>query len=333
MSVASHNSPLRPVNRTAPCPICEKPDWCSRSTDGEVIICMRVRSNKQTKNGGYLHLTTDPQNREPYIKPIRPVASAERRHEVYSALLDRISLSHLHSEHLLKTRRLSETTITRVSFATVPNWANANAIAAEMDLEFDLDHVPGFYIEDGKRRLKFAGTNGFFIPIRDSQHRISALQIRRDSPYKERRYLLFSSATGYRDGVSIELEKGASSGVPSHFARAWQTREAVVITEGALKAEVCAEHLEQPVIGLVGVGTFKDRFGWTLRTAHPTLTRVAIAFDADSEENEAVAHQLNRLRLALTDAQLDVTILSWPITEGKGFDDYLLHQEVAGCRN
>jgi hypothetical protein len=41
------------------CPICGKADWCSIAADEAVCICMRVESNKRTKNGGFLHRLTD----------------------------------------------------------------------------------------------------------------------------------------------------------------------------------------------------------------------------------------------------------------------------------
>jgi len=43
------------VSRHRPCPICEKSDWCGISADGEVVCCMRVRSDRPTRNGGWLH--------------------------------------------------------------------------------------------------------------------------------------------------------------------------------------------------------------------------------------------------------------------------------------
>lgn len=45
------------VTRKRPCAICGRPDWCGY-TDG-AGLCMRVESEKQTKNGGWLHKTED----------------------------------------------------------------------------------------------------------------------------------------------------------------------------------------------------------------------------------------------------------------------------------
>ncbi len=45
------------VTRQSPCPICNKPDWCSISSDGAIVVCMRVSDGavKETRNGGFLH--------------------------------------------------------------------------------------------------------------------------------------------------------------------------------------------------------------------------------------------------------------------------------------
>lgn len=41
------------VRKNAPCPICSKDHWCSVS--GNVVHCMRVRSDKPAKKGGWIH--------------------------------------------------------------------------------------------------------------------------------------------------------------------------------------------------------------------------------------------------------------------------------------
>jgi len=49
------------VTSQNPCPICEKPDWCGTSEDGNLAVCMRESegSIKKTDNGGYLHRLKD----------------------------------------------------------------------------------------------------------------------------------------------------------------------------------------------------------------------------------------------------------------------------------
>jgi len=60
------------VTRKKPCPICEKPDWCSISADGQVVVCMRAESSKPCKSGGWFHNLAEPvQYRpEPRKKPV-----------------------------------------------------------------------------------------------------------------------------------------------------------------------------------------------------------------------------------------------------------------------
>jgi len=43
------------VTRQAPCPVCEKPDWCTVTADGALVCCMRVTSDRKAKNGGWIH--------------------------------------------------------------------------------------------------------------------------------------------------------------------------------------------------------------------------------------------------------------------------------------
>jgi hypothetical protein len=250
-----------------------------------------------------------------YIAP--PLAPIERRHAVYSALLDNLPLYKIHADQLANRRRLSDTTIAAEAFASVPAKSFARPLVEKLAGEFDLSYVPGFFKGGGKWHLRFVGLPGFYIPIRDHKGRISALEIRRDTEESKRRFLLVSSAG---DGFPL----GASSGAPPHFARPHR-RHTVVITEGALKADVCAEMLDVCVVGLVAVGTFGHRVGWELREALPGLGQIYIGYDADWRTNDKVRHHLRRLTEALSNAGLGAKMLEWPPEQGKGLDDYLMN--------
>lgn len=47
------------VSKNNPCPICRHPDWCTVSTDGVTVCCMRTCSLTPAKNGGYIHRLGD----------------------------------------------------------------------------------------------------------------------------------------------------------------------------------------------------------------------------------------------------------------------------------
>lgn len=43
------------VNKSRPCPVCKKTDWCLVAKDGSAAICPRVPSNKPLGESGFLH--------------------------------------------------------------------------------------------------------------------------------------------------------------------------------------------------------------------------------------------------------------------------------------
>jgi len=53
------------VSRQRPCPVCHKPDWCTYTSDGRAVCCMRVESGKAVRNGGWLHRVNDGGARPP----------------------------------------------------------------------------------------------------------------------------------------------------------------------------------------------------------------------------------------------------------------------------
>ncbi len=59
------------VTRSEPCPICEHPDWCARTTDGMAVYCMRVESDKPIESGGWIHRLDEPLPPVPAPKPVK----------------------------------------------------------------------------------------------------------------------------------------------------------------------------------------------------------------------------------------------------------------------
>lgn len=298
---------LRRSNRARKCPICQG-QGCGQSPG--ITLCWRVQSDKQAKSGAYIHTDTTAAGPAVWTPPEVPLASIERRHAVYSALLEMCDLSASHRHHLESVRHLPPTAIWRAQFRTVPNRMTGDAIASHLASRWELKGVPGFWRKDGRWVLSFAGKAGFYIPLRNATGQIEALQIRAD--FGKPKYLLVSSR---------DLPDGVSSGAPAHFTHL--KGESAVITEGGLKAEVIAEKLQTFVIGLVAVGTFPDSFGQQLKRICPYLRRVAIAFDADWRTNEMVMGQMRRLAESLKAAGLAVEVRTWPAEQGKGYDDYL----------
>ena len=64
------------VSRAEPCPVCKRPDYCTRTTDGAAVKCMRVESEKPDKGklGGWIHnLADDP------LPPMPPPKKVDKK--------------------------------------------------------------------------------------------------------------------------------------------------------------------------------------------------------------------------------------------------------------
>src|SRR5205823_3195094 len=118
------------VTKASPCPVCKEPDWCSVSTDGAVVKCMRIADGsfrtKTDKNGTPFHLhrlnghTSPPAPPPP--RPSGPVpdrADANKLHEIYSELLKLLPLTEGHRGDLRK-RGLADEVITANGYGSLP---------------------------------------------------------------------------------------------------------------------------------------------------------------------------------------------------------------------
>jgi conjugative relaxase-like TrwC/TraI family protein len=203
------------VKRGRPCPICEKTDWCSVSEDGAVAICMRVPSEHETRNGGYLHLLEDGVSREKVAVTVEVKqhtrAGIERRDAIHRELLGALTLAARDHKNLVK-RGLDEAAITRGGYKSVPSSVSVHDVSARFK-DRDVTGIPGFYKQDGSWKLNANDWHaGFLVPVRDIRGRIEGFQIRRaEVKTDEPRYVWLSSSN---------KNDGASSGAPAHFRRA-----------------------------------------------------------------------------------------------------------------
>lgn len=328
-SVTTNYSRLLRVTRSHPCPVCRHASWCSYWEDGRGAICMRRQSGQPARNAqGWLHFFDDASpapTRSPLIR-MRPQpavadrADVERRHAVYTSLLSALTLWPEHQQELIG-RGFPPEQIQRLQYRSAPAAAEAPLVTRSLSLEYDLGGVPGFYQQQGGWRMTRTGP-GFFIPYRNERGMIEALQLRR-FPYSGRdKYLWLSSK---------DRPAGVSSGSPVHFSLALRLANAdeVIITEGALKADVAAYLSSTPVIAAAGVSNFGENFTARLRTSFPNLRRTVIAFDRDLLEKAQVSRALLHLSQQLENARFQVRVRTWP-PPAKGYDDYLLSQLTIG---
>lgn len=310
------------VTKDNPCPICGKPDWCMVSADGKAAICPRVESPQNLGEAGYLHkLDSDDSEDEPsYVRRSAsrsspptttdfPIAKVARRHTAYATLLeDALSLSDDHAANL-KARGLPSEVVEANGYRTLPK-NDRRQLAAKVTADVKVAGVPGFYLDGDKPSLN--GAAGLLIPIRAASRSIVACQIRRDRVDGGGKYMWLSSSG---------MDYGSGPGSPAHLA--WpQDLEypgIVVVTEGALKADIIAHFLKCPAIGVAGVASWRKAVDMLVQL----LPReVALAFDNDRFENKVVQDNLTKLEDKLIAEHFKVYEVQWPLNY-KGFDDYL----------
>lgn len=93
------------VSLSEPCPVCKRPDYCTRTTDGTAVKCMRVGSDFPDKGrlGGWIHKMSDPLPPIPPPKPVekkadwteecRKMFNHEKAHDKRCELADQLKVS------------------------------------------------------------------------------------------------------------------------------------------------------------------------------------------------------------------------------------------------
>lgn len=333
------------------CRVCKKPDWCGYTTNEQTSICMRISNGSKgtSRNGGNifhhnrLFLAAKPRTNRKQAPPPIEVAPIEIRNAVYEELIRRSPALKYYSQLIdgpggLLSRGLGETetenygalprthkeraslahTLNKFLKVRFPEYAVRSTHAA-------ITGVPGFW-QDKTGNLQLWNPSDYnmpllVIPYRDDQGRIQACQLRLH------RNDLRTGEKKYRWLACHFESRGTSSGTPIHFTFNPATLppgQTVIITEGALKAEVLLSLKPKArVIATSGVSCSHAEIIESARSYS-----VLIAFDADYKTNPAVARQLARLiaareqDVAAHDLKTTTRIITWQ--RHKGIDDAVL---------
>lgn len=247
-------------------------------------------------------------------------APLKERDKTYSSFLNMISLSDEHREEL-RRRGLRDSDIYANGYKSVPKMGYSK-IPRDLRREAcDLLGVPGFFKKDDVWSLQKT-KSGFFIPARDLSDElprnrfgsIQGLQIRFDT-VKE-------GDTRYKWLSSRNMDSGCGAETYVHFVGVPQN--AIILTEGPLKADIIYRFLEVPVAAVPGVNSQQKLEEMLPRLWAVGVRKIKTAFDMDYLQNINVQESYIKLVKLLRRYGFGVERLLWD-ADYKGLDDYLLN--------
>lgn len=263
-----------------------------------------------------------PRAATPRPEPARSVekADADTLDAVYTSLFELCPLGKAHGE-LLTGPGHGLTRAQALRYRTLPSDTRdiCDKLVSQYGRETVL-RVPGF-IEKGGRVVTPAHLAGIIMPTHDTSGHIVAVDVRVDDAADGGKYRKLSGCGG------------ASCGTPVHVARPAELRDArtVWVTEGNKKCDVAADALGCVVLGLAGVGTWRNALATLdeLADEGEGVTTCVIAFDRDSKPETAATVDSVRQQLAAEVNAMGyaVRVAEWDASAAKGIDD-LLHASL-----
>lgn len=328
------------ASRSRRCPVCESDSWCQigRGTYSGVVLCKRVASPREKCNRDgvtyWVHSDRDVAERrgadaDHYEADVRR-APATVLDEAYRAVLATLRLDDRHRDNL-RARGLSDEAIARGGYRSLHVDGRARAARAiERAVgEEAMKGVPGVVREqrDGRTWWSLRGAAGMLIPSMDLLGRVVALKVRADDAFGGARYTAVSSRRHGGPSAVVNVH------VPVSARERCARRRVLWVTEGELKADVCSALDRFAIVGVPGVSLWKSAIA-VCEALDPR--RVVVAFDADwmSEDPKKrhVREAREHLVTALASLGFETQAAEWPLSDGKGLDDYLLALRRAARR-
>ena len=237
------------------------------------------------------------------MKGVAPNANAQ----VYGTYLSALGLDGEHKANL-RERGLSNKEIKANGYATKPVGNSAQAIKAlgTVETAYDLEGVPGFFLNEKRNIRSVVPIRGMCVPCRDPSGGIHGVVVRTEG--LDSKYVAFSSAgkpQGARSWQNIHVPLGERS-------------TKLRITEGILKADVATALGDVLCLGMHGLHPSKD-------TQHifETLEVSTLVIALDQEESRDVKLATGKLIQQAVAFGCDWEIELWDPSDGKGIDDVL----------
>ena len=239
----------------------------------------------------------------------RPLASLKQRNAAYLSL---IVFSGLRDEHkaALARRGIPEFAMDRYSSTPLPG-TEIELCRRIMSDGTSLDGVPGFFrLRSGEWTI-VRQKNGIMIPVTDEHSNVEGIQVRLDDA-TERKYRWLSSSG---------FDYGTGAKAACHIAG--EASETMLLTEGALKADIIYGLSGRSVIAVPGVNALSNLEECIDRLQQSAgLKEVWVCYDMDMYENEHVRRANARLYAMLCAKGIKARNYKWD-PRFKGLDDFL----------
>ena len=228
-----------------------------------------------------------------------PLMDTDARSATYEALLGALTLASDHRENLV-SRGLSPDVLPKLGYRTTPVIGMTALTRRLLNDGHYLAGVPGFYRENGQWSI-VREARGILIPVRDLNGSIQGLQVRRDNTSR-RKYRWLSSA-GRSDGCAAE----------SWIHCAGKPAPEVILTEGALKADIVHALTGRTVIAVAGVNALTHLEPVLRELQMRGTEKIMTAFDMDFLTNPHVQRGYENLIGLITSLHLRSGTYVWGV--------------------
>lgn len=255
-------------------------------------------------------------------------------HNVYQCMKDCCSLSEHHRLGLIRDRKIPLERIEQDYFTCPTNWRQKDTIIAGIKEKYPaytdeiLMNIPGFFYDKKRGKLSFTGHKGLGILIRNSDSRIVAIQIRKDTIQEgDSRYIWFSSS--FATYNPDEYNGGNGCGSPKDVCYPQMLKKhTLCITEGRFKSEKLTEsgNISISVQGVTSWHGIEE----TIKHMNG-IHNVFIFFDADILGKHVLFMQSEKMIRKIQDEfpGLYIRYAFWSKKNGKGIDDCIIAGNIS----
>ncbi len=251
-------------------------------------------------------------------------ADIEVIHHTLSTMLELLTLSKHHREHLRSARGLTDEQIDKLGYKSTPPFYKCKTLTKQLlDKGCTVAGVPGFYQKDGQWTVRCPSVlAGILIPVRGVDGLLRGFQIRLDIPMRNDNDPPEKQGAKYGWFSSSGKPGGTPSGSPIHIAGDIHSRT-VYLTEGILKSDIAHALMHRTFAGVAGIGnTGQLELLLTFLAANGTQ-EIVLAPDIDRYRNQNVSDAVAKITTMVLAKGLRCRMLTWN-PNYKGVDDWLI---------